>query len=260
MRQTPASSRETASATNDAVGRAPRPTVNADVGESIGIHSFGNDRELLELVDLVNVAGGLHAGDPSGIAETVEAAVARGVAVGAHPGLPDVAGFGRRAMAISPREARDLVRYQVGAVEAFVRRAGAELSHIKPHGALFGMLARDDEMMDAVCDVALQFGVPVLGLAGTAHERAAERNGVGFVSEFYVDLDYDDDGMVVVNRVGRQRDLAEVKSRALTALSSGRTLSTSGAELSVRAESFCVHSDLPNAVDVARTIRGLLEA
>lgn len=236
-----------------------RPTINADMGESIGIHSFGHDHELLDLVDMVNVAGGMHAGDPSAIAETVDAAVSRGVAVGAHPGLPDVAGFGRRAMAITPQEARDLVRYQAGAVQAFVQRAGAELNHIKPHGALFGMLARDDEMMDAVCEVALQFGVPILGLAGTAHERSARRHGVGFVSEFYVDLDYDDEGMVIVNRVGRTRDLEEVEARARRALSRGRTSSISGAELPVRAESFCVHSDLPNAVEVARRIRAVVE-
>lgn len=236
----------------------PRPTINADMGESIGIHSFGNDRELLDYVDMVNVAGGMHAGDPSSIASTVSAAVERGVAVGAHPGLPDIAGFGRRPMAITTDEARDLVRYQAGAVRAFVEAEGARLSHIKPHGAFFGMLARDEEMMDAICDVAIQFEVPIFGLAGTTHERVAKRRGVGFVSEYYVDLDYDDDGRIIVNRIGTERDLGEVESRARRALAEGSTLSVSGTVLPVRAESFCVHSDLPNAVAVARQIREVL--
>lgn len=241
------------------MSHSSRPTINADMGESVGIHTFGNELELLDYVDLVNVAGGMHAGDPSSIALTVTQAIDRGVAVGAHPGLPDISGFGRRAMAISPDEARDLVRYQVGAVWAFVNHAGSTLHHLKPHGALFGMLARDEELMDAVCDVAIQFEVPILGLAGTAHERVTTRRGVEFISEYYVDLDYDDSGMIVVNRVGSHRDPNEVVDRARRALTEHSTFSMSGAVVPVRAESFCVHSDLPNAVEVARQIREVVD-
>lgn len=236
------------------------PTINSDMGESIGIHSFGNDQALLEYVDMINVAGGMHAGDPSGISRIVSDAVSAGIAVGAHPGLPDIAGFGRRAMEISPEEALDLIRYQTGVVWAFVDASGGTLSHIKPHGALFSMLARNEDLMEGACEVAAQFQVPILGLAGTAHERIARRHNVEFVSEFYVDLDYDDDGMIVVNRTGRERNLDEVEARVRTALTQNVTTAISGKQIPVRAESFCVHSDLPNAVAVAQRIREVLTA
>ena len=190
---------------------------------------------------------------------TVEEALSAGVSVGAHPGLPDLAGFGRRVMEISAQEARDLVRYQVGAVNAFVVSNGSALDHIKPHGALFGMMAKDAELMNALCDVALDLGVPVYGLAGTEHERVAAARGVGFVSEFYVDLDYAPDGTVRVNRAGTGRDLAEVEERTRRALRDGTTTAVDGTEIAVRAESFCVHSDLPNAPEVARTVRRIIE-
>lgn len=238
------------------IGRSPAAvTLNADMGESVGIHSFGHDEVLLGQVDTINVAGGMHAGDPSAISHIVTQAIERGVTVGAHPGLPDIAGFGRREMVLSAGEVRDLIRYQTGAVAAFVEASGSRLHHLKPHGALFGMLSRDEEMMEAACDVALQYGIPVFGLAGTAHERVALRRGVPFVSEFYVDLDYNDDGTIIVNRTGRTRDVGEVEARAKQALEEGTTTSINGTVIPVRPESFCVHSDLPNAPDVAKAIR-----
>lgn len=238
--------------------RTTSATINADMGESIGIHSFGNDERLLEFVDTINVAGGMHAGDPSSIGAIVKAAVAAGVTVGAHPGLPDLAGFGRREMALTADETRDLVRYQVGAVAAFVSAAGAQLHHIKPHGALFGMMARQRDLMNALCDVALDFEVPVFGLAGTLHEEVARERGVEFVAEFYVDLDYQDDGTVIVNRSGETRDLDEVVDRARRAVELGMTTAVSGRDIAVRVDSFCVHSDLPNAVAVAERVRSVV--
>lgn len=236
-----------------------KPTINSDMGESVGIHSFGHDEDLLEFVDTINVAGGLHAGDPTGIARTVAAALKRGVSVGAHPGLPDIAGFGRREMTLTADETRDLIRYQTGAVVSFVEAAGATLHHLKPHGALFAMLARDEKLMDAACDVAEQYEVPVFGLAGTAHERVAIRRGIPFISEFYVDLDYNDEGMVVVNRAGTTRDIDDVDQRARQALTENTTVSISGKTIDVRPESFCVHSDLPNAPIVAERLRKILD-
>lgn len=234
-------------------------TLNADMGEAVGIHSFGHDEVLLEFVDTINVAGGMHAGDPSAISHIVTQAIGRGVTVGAHPGLPDIAGFGRREMVLNAGEVRDLIRYQTGAVAAFVEAAGSRLHHIKPHGALFGMLSRDEELMDAACDVALQYEVPVFGLPGTAHERVALRRGVPFVSEFYVDLDYNDDGTIIVNRSGRMRAVEEVEERARQALIEGTTFSITGKEIEVRPESFCVHSDVPNAPEVAAVIRRVVQ-
>ena len=233
-------------------------TINADMGESIGIHNFGNDVELLEYVDTINVAGGMHAGDPTGIARIITKALDRGVTVGAHPGLPDIAGFGRRELAVTAEEVRDLIRYQTGVVVAFVESVGGTLHHIKPHGALFGMLSRSEELMEAACDVAVQYGVPVFGLAGTAHEKIAIARGVEFVSEYYVDLDYNDEGAIIVNRMGTVRDLEEVEERSTRALNDGTTVSVNGKVVKVRAESFCVHSDLPNAPAVAARLREVL--
>ncbi len=136
-------------------------SLNSDMGESFGIHSFGNDDALVQIIDTANVACGFHAGDPTGIRETVEKAVAANVTVGAHPGLPDLVGFGRREMKLERDETADLVRYQVGSLVAFLDDAGAPLDHIKPHGSLYGMAARDEDIMDAICDVAVQYGVPV---------------------------------------------------------------------------------------------------
>lgn len=238
---------------------AMKPTINSDMGESVGIHSFGNDAELLKYVDTINVAGGLHAGDPTAIGQIVTAALEQGVSVGAHPGLPDITGFGRREMKLSVNETRDLIRYQTGAVVAFVQAAGGALHHLKPHGALFAMLARDELLMGAACDVAEQYEVPVFGIAGTAHERVAARRGIPFVSEFYVDLDYDDEGMIVVNRTGVTKDIEEAEKRARQALESKSTLSISGNPVQVRPESFCVHSDLPNAPLVAQQLRKVID-
>ncbi|WP_043442981.1 5-oxoprolinase subunit PxpA [Arthrobacter sp. L77] len=233
-------------------------TLNADMGEALGIHSFGNDPALLPLVDTVNVACGFHSGDPSTMRQTVEAALEHGVTVGAHPGLPDLVGFGRREMKLDKSEVRDLVQYQVGALVGFLGSAGAPLNHIKPHGALYGMLARDEDLMDALCDVALHYGVPVLGLPGTAHERTASRRNVPFVAEFYADLSYGDDGIVVVERHGKQRTPDEFADRLRTAITTGSVITTTGNELPVRVESVCIHSDLPAAHSNARIARDVI--
>ncbi|MGQ1797904.1 5-oxoprolinase subunit PxpA [Kocuria oceani] len=234
-------------------------TLNADLGESLGIHSFGNDDALLEHVDLVNVACGMHSGDPSTMARTVERALAAGAAIGAHPGLPDLVGFGRRAMALTAGEVRDLLRYQVGALTGFLDAAGGRLHHLKPHGALYGMLARDEELMDAACDVAVQYGVPVLGLPHTAHQRVSARRGVAFVEEFYVDLDYADDGTVVVNRSHATPDVERLADRTATALRDHEVVTVSGRILPVTADSLCLHSDLPHAPQLAARIRQLVD-
>ena len=233
-------------------------TVNSDMGESLGLHSFGNDEALLALIDTANVACGFHSGDPSGIRATVEAAAAAGVTVGAHPGLPDLVGFGRRAMQLFPEEVRDLVQYQVGALDGFLRAAGQSLSHIKPHGALYGMVARDETLMEAVCDVALTYGVPVFGMSGTAHERVAERRGVGFVPEFYVDLEYAADGSLIIDRRPHATPVERAAERTRLAIGEGIAIAATGERIAMRVDTVCVHSDTPNAVEVARAVRSVL--
>ncbi|MFZ5869158.1 MAG: 5-oxoprolinase subunit PxpA [Actinomycetota bacterium] len=235
-------------------------TLNSDMGESLGIHSFGNDTHLLALVDTVNVACGFHSGDPSTMRETVHAAASAGVTIGAHPGLPDLVGFGRREIKLLPDEVRDLVRYQVGALHAFLGAEGVELHHIKPHGALYGMVARDEQLMDAVCEVAADFGVGVFGMPGTYHETVATRWGVPFTAEFYVDLAYRADGGLIITRRPHATVPEVAATRARLALTQGVTYADTGESLPVRVDSICVHSDTPNAVDVARAVRDVVQS
>ncbi|MFI1953429.1 5-oxoprolinase subunit PxpA [Streptomyces xinghaiensis] len=235
-------------------------SLNSDMGESFGIHSFGNDDALLSLVDAANIACGFHAGDPVGIHQTVAKAAAAGVAVGAHPGLPDAVGFGRREMKLYPEEVRDLVLYQVAALKGYLDAEGVPLRHIKPHGSLYGMVARDSELMNAVCDVAVQYGVPVYGMAGTAHEYVAVERGVGFVAEFYVDLGYRADGSLVIARRPHATPPSLAADRARLALADGLVETDSGKRLPVRFDSICVHSDTPNAVDVATVVRQVINS
>jgi len=228
--------------------------LNSDLGESVGIHSFGHDDELLALIGAANVACGFHAGDPSVIAETVAKAVRAGVDVGAHPGLPDLTGFGRRVIALTPEEVRDIVIYQVGALTGFLDAVGGRLSHVKPHGALFGMLSRDIALMQPVADLAARLGGRIFGAAGTAHQEAANRAGAEFVGELYVDLDYNRDGGLIIVRRPKPTDLTKVAERVRSAVRSGVIRSADETEVPIEFSSICIHSDTPNCVEVAKVV------
>jgi UPF0271 protein len=236
-----------------------RVTVNSDMGESLGIHSFGNDDGLLEYIDTANVACGFHAGDPATLEDTVGKAVNAGITIGAHPGLPDIWGFGRREMKMEPSEVRDLILYQVGALSGFLKAHGVALDHIKPHGSLYGMVAREESLMDAVCDVAELYEVPVYGMANTWHEKVARRRGVPFVAELYVDLAYRSDGSLIIIRRPHATPVEVAAERARRGLVDGLILTDTDDLVPVTFDSICVHSDTPNAVDVARVIRAVVD-
>lgn len=234
------------------------PFINSDMGEGIGLHRFGNDEALLDIVAVINVACGFHAGDPDVMRDTVTAGHRAGVRMGAHPGLPDLVGFGRRRMALTPDEVGTIIRYQVGALTAFLGACGAPLNHIKPHGSLYGMLAADEELMRAAAQVNLQYGVPFFGLADTAHERVCAELGVEFVAELYVDLNYDAAGGLIIQRRPELTDPAEAADRVTRAIAGRPILAVDGTELDVRFDSICVHSDAPNSVDVATAVRAAI--
>lgn len=234
------------------------PFINADMGEGIGLHAFGNDETLMSLVDAINVACGFHAGDPNVMAETVALAKAHGVRVGSHPGLPDLAGFGRRRMAVTPDEVTNLVRYQTGALTGFLQAEGLELSHIKIHGSLAGMVAEDAELMRAVAKVCKEYGVAFFGFAGTQHEAVCREFDVEFVPELYVDLNYAADGGLIIQRRPEQADPEAVKERVRRALAGRPILAVDGSEIEVPFESICVHSDSPNSPEVAAAVRSVL--
>ena len=233
-------------------------TINCDMGESFGIYKLGNDLELMQYVDLVNVACGFHASDPVVMQKTVINAVQQGIGIGAHPSLPDLQGFGRREMKMDPGELTASIIYQVGALKGFLDRANAKLNHIKPHGSLYGMVSRDREVAEAVCDAVLDFQVPIFGLAGSQLESVANERHIEFIAEFYADLDYDDSGDLVITREHHSPDPISTKEKIRLALNSGKVTSLQGNNVPITMDSICVHSDTPNAVEIARIVSGIV--
>ena len=244
----------------NASGTSSKPFINSDMGESFGLHSFGNDESLMALIDVANVACGFHSGDPDAMEATVALAKAHGVRVGAHPGLPDLVGFGRREMKLTADEVESLIRYQVGALVGFLEKHSLPLNHIKPHGSLYGMLSRDEELMLGAVKVAKTYGVPIFGIAGTAHQRVAEREGVQFIGELYVDLDYNNQGGLIILRRPGHTNIERATERVTRVLRDGIVLADDGTELTIEFDSICVHSDTPNATEIAGVVRTILGA
>ncbi len=229
--------------------------INCDMGEGFGLYKMGDDEGLMPHITVANVACGFHASDPSVMASTVRLAKRHNVGVGAHPSLPDLQGFGRREMKMRPDELTDCIVYQVGALKGFLEREGMPLAHVKPHGSLYGMAAKSAEMAKAVADAAKVFGVPVLGMIGTMHEKVYPAEGLEFISEYYADLEYGDDGTLLITREHKAVDPKRAAERALRAVKEGVAASVGGSDVRIRADSICVHSDTPNAVAVAQAVK-----
>ena len=229
-------------------------TINCDMGEAFGLFKCGDDEGIMPYTSIANVACGFHASDPTVMHKTVRLAKAHGVAVGAHPSLPDLQGFGRREMKIGRDELTDCIIYQVGALKAFLDLEGLPLNHIKPHGALFGMAIRDETIAEAIANAVAVFSVPILGMAGTLHETVYTAKGLAFIAEYYIDLDYSDEGMLIITREHDAKDPAEAARRAIRVAQDGMATSISGKSFPIRAESYCIHSDTPNAVALAQTV------
>jgi UPF0271 protein len=232
--------------------------INCDMGEAFSIYRCGDDEGLMPWITLANVACGFHASDPRVMQQTVALAKEHGVRVGAHPSLPDREGFGRREMKLDRDELTAAVVYQVGALSGFLRGQGMELNHIKAHGALYGMAARDREVAEALADAADIFGVPLMGMAGTVHEQVWGARSAGFISEYYADLDYRPDGTLIITRLHQPFDPAASAQAAVRAVTDGIATAVDGSEIPVRADCVCVHSDTPNAVDVAKAVHEAL--
>jgi 5-oxoprolinase (ATP-hydrolysing) subunit A len=232
--------------------------LNCDIGEAFGIWSLGEDEAIMPFISMANVACGFHAGDPLVMRDTVARAKAHGVKVGAHPSFPDLQGFGRRAMAMDPDELTAAIRYQTGALKAFLDAEGMALTHLKPHGALYGVAARDEAVAGAVADAAAVYGVPVLGMAGTKHEEVYRARGLTFLAEYYADLDYDDEGGLLITRKHERYDPDRVAENVRRVLEEGVAPARSGREIPMRADLVCIHSDTPGAVDLARAVRDVL--
>ncbi len=238
--------------------------LNCDMGESYGAWKMGDDRGIMPLISSANVAAGFHAGDPSTIRATVALAVEHGVAVGAHPSLPDLQGFGRRVMKVSAQEVYDLVLYQAGAVDAFARAAGTKLHHVKIHGMLYNMAAKDAELSDAIARAVrdLGGGVILYGLSGSAMMDAARKVGVRAVGEVFGDRSYQADGTLTPRgQPGAMiTDAAASVAQVLMMVEQGKLRAQSGVEVPVDAGTLCLHGDQPDAVLFAKTLRAAFAA
>ena len=236
----------------------PKVSINCDMGEAFGIYRMGDDEACLPYITHANVACGFHASDPRVMWRTVRAAKRYGVKVGSHPSLPDLQGFGRREMRLEPDEITAAIVYQTGALKGFLEAEGMALSHIKPHGALYGMAQRDPAVAEAVADAAAIFGVPVFAFANCAMSEVFRRRGIPFVCEFYADLDYNDEGRNIITREHHPVAPEDAAQRVRAAVTEGKTRAVSGKLVDVVAESVCVHSDTPGAIAIARAVREAL--
>ena len=234
--------------------------LNSDMGESFGRWSLGNDAELMEVITSANIACGWHGGDPAVMRSTVEMAVANGVGIGAHVALPDLLGFGRRRMAVTPDEIYDYTLYQAGALRAFADAAGGRLQHVKPHGAFYVMCAADDTLADALVRAvkSLSDGVVLYGM-GEIEPALAKNTGVGYLREGYVDLNYDNSGNLVLERNKGAWDPEEVARRAVRLATEGEVGTVEGETLPMRVQTICIHGDAPNSGEIARRVRQRLE-
>jgi UPF0271 protein len=235
------------------------------VGESFGVYPLGCDAEVLALVTSANVACGFHAGDPSVIDRTVAEAVRLGVAVGAHPGYPDLRGFGRRPLQADPAEVERDVLYQVGALQAFARSHGVPLVHVKPHGALYNQAAADPRLAGAVARGVARAGrdLILVGLASSAPMReAAAAAGLRFAGEAFADRAYEPDGALASRALAGAviTDPAVAAAQAVRIARERSVLARDGSDVAVEAETLCLHGDNPSAVANARAVRQALEA
>lgn len=240
-----------------------RIDVNCDMGESFGVYRLGRDEDLLPYVSSVNIACAFHAGDPATMRRTVKAALAHGVAVGAHPGLPDLQGFGRRKMEVSPEEAYDLVVYQVGALYGFVRAEGAEMHHVKPHGALYNMAAKDAALAQAIAEAVYRVDPQLIlyGLSGSELIRAGEKIGLRTASEVFADRTYQSDGTLTPRRWPHAliQDEEQAVEQVVRMVLEGKVRTQQGEDLSLRADTVCIHGDGGKALEFARRLREMLQ-
>ena len=234
--------------------------LNCDMGESFGIYKAGNDEEIMPLIDIANVACGFHASDPNHMRKTVALAKKHGVKVGAHPSFPDLQGFGRREIKMPRQDIKSMVMYQVGALKSFLDEQGMPLNHIKPHGSLYVMAAKDENMAHAIADAVEIFNVGIFGMANTYHEKVyKDERGLKFIAEFYADLDYDENGKLVIAKGKNAKyDSKIATDRVLRALSEKKVTNTIGKDIDVGCDTICVHSDTPNAVEIIKGIKSAL--
>ena len=237
--------------------------LNCDLGESFGNSKIGCDEKVIPFISSANVACGFHASDPLVMDKTVEMAQKYGVSVGAHPGLPDLMGFGRRKMDITPLEAKTMVQYQIGALDAFCRAHNVKMSHVKPHGALYNMAGKDLELSFAICEgiKAVNPNLILLALSGSKMIEAAKMAGIRYASEVFADRSYNDDGSLVDRKKNGAviTDENEAIKRVVRMIKEGYVRSINQNDIQIEAQSICVHGDGIKALEFVKKIRQKFE-
>jgi UPF0271 protein len=230
---------------------------NCDLGESFGTYKLGFDEQLMPYITSANIACGFHAGDPMWMKHTVSLAEKAGVGIGAHPSLPDLIGFGRREMKVTPDEVKNYVTYQIGALQAFTR--SKRLQHIKPHGALYNMGAANEAIARAVAEAVHEIDKKLIlvGLAGSVWLKVGRELGLRVASEVFADRALNPDGSLVSrDKPGAViKDPQKVVAASLKMVTEGKATAINGQEISIRADTICLHGDTPGAVELARLLR-----
>jgi len=233
--------------------------LNCDLGESFGNYKIGMDEEVIPLISSANVACGYHASDPMVMQKTIAMTKKFGTAVGAHPGFPDLMGFGRRNLSVSPAEAKAYTLYQLGALDAFCRTQGVKLQHVKPHGALYNMAAKDYELARGICEAIYEFDkdLIVLALSGGQLIRAGQDIGLRTALEFFSDRAYEEDGTLVNRRKEGAviTDENEALARVVRMIKENKLTAITGKDISIKADSVCVHGDGVKALEFVKKIR-----
>ncbi|SFS90459.1 LamB/YcsF family protein [Marininema halotolerans] len=229
-----------------------RIDLNCDMGESFGAYEIGQDRAVLSHITSANIACGYHAGDPNVMRRTVRAALEKGVGLGAHPGLPDLIGFGRRDMAITPEDAYTMTLYQVGALAAIAKAEGGRLQHVKPHGALFNMAAKDAALARGIAQAvaSLDESFVLFGLAGSELVKAGREVGLSVAEEVFADRTYQVDGSLTPRSHPHAviKDPTEAAQRVIQMVTEKQTITVDGAKIPVNADTVCIHGDHPDAL------------
>lgn len=238
--------------------------LNSDIGESFGIYKLGLDEEILPYVTSVNIACGWHAGDPLIMEETVINAVKNNVAIGAHPGYPDLLGFGRRNMDISPKEARAYMIYQLGALQGFAQASGVKIQHMKLHGGFYNTASIKPDLAEAIIDGILDVDpdIILMALSGTYIATRAIEKGLSVAQEVFADRAYNSDGTLVNRKIPGAiiHDKEESVKRVKKMVLEGKTTTIDGKEIDIVADSICVHGDNPEAINFVKYIRQSLES
>ena len=241
----------------------PTIDLSCDMGEAFGNYPMPNDEALLNYISSASIACGFHAGDPNVMQNTVAAAIKKGVSIGAHPGLPDLQGFGRREMQISAKEAYQMVLYQVGALNGFVKAAGGRLNHVKAHGALYNMAASEAVLARAIVDAVHDFdpGLILFALAGSEMVIAAKKSGLAFASEVFADRTYQDDGSLTLRTQSNALITDEDQSlkQVLMMVNNQQVVSANQKVIPLKADTLCLHGDGLLAVEFAKTIHETLK-